>query len=139
MSGKSQADAFLPFLAVALNMRTETESWCWSILTGLFASTGQAAIADIITTAYLINGESFVEGASKFSEKLPQDFPKDEFLTAVEEIVSKISRTSPPTVLRILGKGADYKVIPLGNAGFGAPQPVGQGTEELEKTPPRKK
>lgn len=139
MSENNPADAFLSFLSVALNLRTDTESWCWSILTGLCTASGQAAVADIVTTAYLINGEAFVEGVGKFSENLPPEFPKDEFLTAVEEIVSKVSRTAPPTVLRILGKGADYKVIPLGNPELGALRPVGQGTADQLKTSPRKK
>lgn len=111
MSQNDVVKAFLPFLAVSLILRNECESWCWAILTGLVSSTGQSFVEDMVITAYLINGERFVEGVRTFSENLPQQFQKEDFLQQIDEIVSKQRRPSSPTVVRVLGKGGSYQIF----------------------------
>ena len=125
MSEKNLSDAFLPFLAVALSLRADIESWCHTIMSGLCDPTGQsqAILPDVVTIAYLINGETFVQEVIKFCDRFPDEFQKDELLKAIDEIVSKVPKEPPPTVLRMLGEDAEYKVIQFKNAGLKVPQP----------------
>jgi tetratricopeptide (TPR) repeat protein len=124
-SEKRLADAFLPFLAVALNLRTDIESWCHTIVSGLCDPAGdsQALLPDVVMTAYLINGETFVQQVIEFSDRFSDEFPKDDLLKAINEIVSQMPKESPPTELRMLGENAEYKVIQFKNAGLKIPQP----------------
>jgi tetratricopeptide (TPR) repeat protein len=85
-------DAFFCFLMAALCQRGDTEAWANALALAVDSEERQEFVSLIAETAYHANGDAMLEQMAVLAQGQPPEFPRAEFLNAMEEIL----RASPP-------------------------------------------
>jgi tetratricopeptide (TPR) repeat protein len=85
--------AFFCFLMAALCQRNDTEAWANALALAVDSAERQEFVALIAAAAYHANGDAMLEQMAVLAESQHPEFPRAEFLNAMEEIL----RASPPS------------------------------------------
>jgi Domain of unknown function (DUF4365) len=113
-SGEPQ-EIFLSYLFAAICRPSDIEAWSLALLNSLNSRQNAALTIWSAQMAYRRNGHAFLQGLEKLArEKLPQA-PITDLMNVAGEAVKQVDRIKGLNVIRILGEGANYKEIFLGD------------------------
>jgi hypothetical protein len=114
MRGKSQ-EGFISYLFAAVCRPGDIEAWCLALLNSL--NSQQNATLTILSAqmAYRCNGHSFLEGLHKLTKQKLPNLPITDLMNAVGEAVKNVDGTNRRNMVRILGEGANFEEVFLGD------------------------
>ena len=108
-------DAFEAYLFAGVCFPHDIEAWSRALMHGLRALRGNSLNAPlticIARMAYRRNGQRFLEQVQKHLDEQDPGFPAAQLMELVADAVKDIDRMNPLTEVRLVGDGADYKVI----------------------------
>ena len=106
-------DACIAFLFAALIQRRDAVAWANAFALAISVEQHQHLVGHIVTAARLSCGEVFTEQLFKLVDLQPTDFPQLKFLTAVDDVLSRIPNEVPQFQIRFLLEDGDVKVCTL--------------------------
>ena len=98
--GKTE-DALIAFLWAALVQSNDVEAWANAFGLSMSSSKFSALACHIVIAARFATGERFAEAVLKNANAQPANFPRLQYLAAVNEILAQIPKVDPPFELRI--------------------------------------
>jgi tetratricopeptide (TPR) repeat protein len=101
--GKSE-DALIAFLWGALVQRNNTEAWANAFGLSVSSAELKDLAPHIAIAARSSTGEGFMQAVLENAEAQPANFPKLQYLAAVNEILAQIPKVDPPFEVRMHGK-----------------------------------
>lgn len=92
--------AFFCFLMAALCQRGDTEAWANALALAVESDRHLEFVPAIAQAAYFANGDAMLEQMAIFAQGQPDEFPRTEFLNAMEQIlrVSPSPATAAPEI-----------------------------------------
>ena len=107
-------DALLAFLIAGLIGRNDTEAWTNGLLLSLQSPEYSSLVAAIALVAYKINGERFLAAVQARAQQQSPEFPVEQFVNTIWQIVSSVERPEEGFELRLLGGDSTYQSTKLG-------------------------
>jgi tetratricopeptide (TPR) repeat protein len=108
-------DSFEAYLFAGVCSPHDIEAWARALMHGLSALRENSLNAPlticIARMAYRRNGQRFLEQVQKHLDEQDPRFPAAKLTELIADAVKDIDRMNPLTEVRMVGDGADYKVI----------------------------
>jgi len=108
-------DAFEAYLFAGICFPHDIEAWTRALMHGLNGLRRNSLNAPlticIARMAYRRNGQRFLGEVQKHFDEQDPRFPATKLMELVADVVKDIDRMNPLTEVRMVGDGADYKVI----------------------------
>jgi tetratricopeptide (TPR) repeat protein len=106
-------DALIAFLWAALVQPNDVEAWANAFGLSVSSSKFSALACHIVIAARFATGERFAEAVLKNANAQPANFPRLQYLAAVNEILAQIPKVDPPFELRMHSKTGVVHIAPL--------------------------
>jgi len=108
-------DSFEAYLFAGVCLPHDVEAWALALMHGLIVFRGNSLNASlticVARMAYRRNGQRFLEQVQKHVDEQDPRFPAAKLMELVADAVKGIDRMNRLTEVRMVGDGADYKVI----------------------------
>ena len=111
-------DACIAFLFAALIQRGDAVSWANAFALAMSVKDYQFLAGHIVVAARSSCGEIFTEQLFRLADSQPGDFPRLEFLTGINDALSRIPENGSAFQVRFLLENGNVKVCTLNSGGF---------------------
>jgi tetratricopeptide (TPR) repeat protein len=105
-------DACIAFLWAALVQPKDAAAWANACMLSTFSTEYSALTLHIALAARFSSGEAFVKQLLMLADAQPEKFPKRDFLSTINEILTQVPKEKPTFEVRLLDENGNVK-LPL--------------------------
>ena len=107
-----QEDAFVAFLWTSLVQGKDAEAWANACALSACSSKYSGLLPDIVRAGNFACGAPFIEQLLKISDAQPTGFPKQTFLSVINDVLAHTPEQERPFDLRLIDENGNVKVFP---------------------------